>query len=380
MTDAQTDWIHRHADVIAARAPRELEALVAVSTPSGDAHAAEEAAAVAAALAPDDAEIERIACSSPDHAPDLLIRLSGTGSKRVLLLGHLDTVVSHQDHRPLRREDDRLVGSGTIDMKGGDVLALGVLRALSHRREDFAEAALLLVHDEEWRIGGFVHVPRFAGFDACLCFEGGQHADDGKDAVIVKRKAAATVQVTATGRSAHSGSAPDRGINALLALADTARQVAGCHEPHGDDHLTVVPTVIRSGDAFNVVPDRGELIFDVRADMLEAFDRVVAAVPAEVGGARLQASLMREWPGMDSRAPTAGLLARAGAAIGRPIVAAARGGASDASHFAPSIPFTVDGLGPLGGGAHAPHEFVLASGFKPRAEVALAIVDAVLSE
>jgi len=380
MTDVQTDWIHRHAEAIAARAPRELEALVAVSTPSGDAHAAEEAAAVAAALAPDDAEVERLACSSPDHAPDLLIRVPGTGTKRVLLLGHLDTVVSHQDHRPLRREDDRLVGSGTIDMKGGDVLALGVLRALAQRREDFAEAALLLVHDEEWRIGGFVHVPRFAGFDACLCFEGGQHADDGNDAVIVKRKGAATVQVIATGRSAHSGSAPDRGINALLALADTARQVARCHDPQGADHLTVVPTVIRSGDAFNVVPDRGELVFDVRADTAEAFDRVVAAVPDEVGGAKLQAILMRVWPGMDSRAATAGLLERGGRAIGRPIVAAARGGASDASHFAPTIPLTVDGLGPLGGGAHAPHEFVLASGFKPRAEVALALVDAVLFE
>jgi glutamate carboxypeptidase len=88
---------------------------------------------------------------------------------------------------------------------------------------------------------------------------------------------------------------------------------------------------------------------------------------------------MREWPGMDSRAATAGLLERAGAAIGRPIVPAARGGASDASHFAPSIPFTVDGLGPLGGGAHAPHEFVLASGLRPRAEVALALVDTVLA-
>jgi glutamate carboxypeptidase len=173
------DWIQAHADAIAARAPRELEALVAVSSPSGDVHGAEEAAAVAAALAPDDAIIEHIACSSPDHAPDLLIRLLGTGDRRVLLLGHLDTVVSHDDHRPLRREDDRLVGSGTIDMKGGDVLALGVLRALAHRRGDLAEAALLLVCDEEWRVGPFAHVPAFAGFDACLCFEGGQHADGG---------------------------------------------------------------------------------------------------------------------------------------------------------------------------------------------------------
>jgi glutamate carboxypeptidase len=117
----------------------------------------------------------------------------------------------------------------------------------------------------------------------------------------------------------------------------------------------------------------------VRADTLEALRAVAGAVPEEIGGARLESVLMREWPGMDSRAATVDLLARASAAIGRPIVAARRGGASDASHFAPAIPFTVDGLGPLGGGAHAPHEFVLASGLRPRAEVALAIVDAVLS-
>jgi glutamate carboxypeptidase len=374
-----SDWISTHADAIAARAPRELEALVAVSSPSGDVHGAEEAAAVAAALAPEEADVERVPCSSADHAPDLLVRLPGTGSKRVLLLGHLDTVVSHEEHRPLRREDDRLVGSGTVDMKGGDVLALGVLRALAHRREDFAEGSLLLVCDEEWRIGPFQHVERFAGFDACLCFEGGQRTDSGDEAVIVKRKAAATVHVTATGRSSHSGSAPHRGINALLALAGAAQALAARSDPDGDQHLTVVPTVVRCGDAFNVVPDSGELVCDVRADTLDALRAVLPAVPEDIGGARLEALLMREWPGMDSREATRGLLDRAGGAIGRPIVGAARGGASDASHFAPSIPLTVDGLGPLGGGAHAPHEFVAVSGLRPRAEVALAIVDAVLA-
>jgi glutamate carboxypeptidase len=374
-----TDWIQTNADAIAARAPRELEALVAVSSPSGDVHGAEEAAAVAAALVPDDAGVERVPCSSADHAPDLLVRIRGTGTKRILLLGHLDTVIGHADHRPLRREDDRLVGSGTVDMKGGDVLALGVLRALAQRPGDIAEAALLLVCDEEWRVGPFTHVDRFAGWDACLCFEGGQRAEDGREQVIVRRKAAATVHVTATGRSAHSGSAPHRGINALLALAGAAQVLADRHDPDGSEHLTVVPTVIRSGDAFNVVPDAGELVADVRADTLDALRAVVGAVPHEIGGARLDTTLMREWPGMDSRAATAALLERAGAAIGRPIVGARRGGASDASHFAPSIALTVDGLGPLGGGAHAPHEFVLASGIRPRAEVALALADAVLA-
>jgi glutamate carboxypeptidase len=373
------DWIRTHAAAIAARAERELEALVGVSTPSGDARAAQEAAAIAAALAPDDATAEHIPCSSPEHAPDLLLRLSGTGGRRLLLLGHLDTVIAHAEHRPLTRDGDRLVGSGAVDMKGGDVLALGVLRALADRRADFAEAALLLVVDEEWRVGGFRHVPRFDGFDACLCFEAGQLAA-GEEAVIVKRKAAGTIHVTARGRSAHSGSAPDRGVNALLALAAAAQAVAARHAPDGPDHLTAVPTVMRAGEAFNVVPDRGELVCDVRADALTAFAGVLDAVPRDVGGATLEATLMREWPGMDAREHTATLLARASAALGRTIVGDARGGPSDASHFAAAIPLTIDGLGPRGGGAHAPDEYVLASAIEPRAEVALAVVDAVLTQ
>ena len=372
-------WIAEGARRIAARAPRELEALVAVSSPSGDVHGAEEAAAVCAALAPDEAAVERPPCTSPGHAEDLVLRLRGEGAKRLLLLGHLDTVVAHRDHVALHREGDRLVGSGSVDMKGGVVLALGVLRALAERPAEFAEAAVLLVCDEEWRVGEFAHVERFAGFDACLCFEAGQLGEDGADEVVVRRKGAGTLRVVASGRSAHSGSDPDQGRNALLALAAAAQRIAGCHDPEGPARLSAVPTVLRSGDAFNVVPAAGELVCDLRADDHVAFDAVAAAVPAALDEVRLESTLMRRWPGMDARAATAPLLAAAGAALGRPLVAGERGGASDASHFAVSVPLTVDGLGPLGGGAHAPHEYVQEPSLRSRAEVALAVVDAVLA-
>src|SRR3712207_5185672 len=111
-------WVQRAAAEITARAERELEALVAVSSPSGDVRGAEECAAVCAALVPDEAEVGRLPCSSPDHAPDLVARLGGTGQRRILLLGHLDTVVSHAEHRPLERDGEKLIGSGTVDMKG----------------------------------------------------------------------------------------------------------------------------------------------------------------------------------------------------------------------------------------------------------------------
>jgi glutamate carboxypeptidase len=372
-------WVQREAQGIARRATRELDALVAVSSPSGDVHGADECASLCAALVPEDARVERPPCSSPDHAPDLLATLAGTGTRRILLLGHVDTVVAHASHKPLRRDGDHLLGSGAVDMKGGVVLALGALRALAARRADYAEVALLLVCDEEWRTAEFAHVKRFAGWDACLCFEAGELTPEGHEGVVVRRKAAGTIKVVGRGRSSHSGSAPDRGRNALLALAAAAQAVAAYHAPTGPDHLTAVPTVLHAGEAFNVVPGRGELSCDLRADTDAAILRVVEAIPRDVGGVALEPQLVRLWPGMSSEAATGPLLERATAALGRRVAGVARGGASDASHLAASIPLTVDGLGPRGGKAHNPGEYVHEESLASRAEVALAVIDAALS-
>ena len=372
------EWVEHEAAEIAARAERELEALVGVSSPSGDVPAADEAVAVASALLPAEAEVERVACSSPGYARDMVARLSGSGQGRVLLVGHLDTVIGHADHRPMEREEDRLIGSGAVDMKGGVVLSLGVLRALARDPGRFAEVALLLVVDEEWRTAPFAHGERFADFDASLCFEAGERGPGGEEGVIVKRKAAGTLRVRAHGVASHSGSAPDRGRNALLALAEVARRVAVEHDPDGPDRLTAVPTVIRSGHAFNAVPAAGELHCDLRADRLGAFYPVLEAVPADLDGVRLEAELVRRWPGMDTRERSAALLERAGELLGRPVVGTQRGGASDASHMAGHVALSIDGLGPRGGGAHAPSEFILADSLRTRAEVALAVTAAAL--
>jgi glutamate carboxypeptidase len=366
------------AQRIARHAERELEALVGVSSPSGDVRGADEAVAVAATLLPEAAAVSRPQCSTPGQARDLLARVPGRGARRVLLLGHLDTVVGHDAHQPLRTEGGRLYGSGAVDMKGGVVLALGVLRELAARPERFAELALLLVVDEEWRTAPFVHAEQYAGWDACLCFEGGERTPEGAEGVVVRRKAAGTLRVRATGRASHSGSAPDRGANALLGLAAAAQAVAARHDPAGPLRLTAVPTVMRAGDAFNVVPAAGELLCDLRADELGAFAEVTAAVPAEVDGVRLRTALERAWPGMDARAATRDLLAAASARLGRRVAGTERGGASDASHFAGTIPLTVDGLGPRGGGAHTPDEHVLSDALPARAEVALAVALAAL--
>ncbi len=375
----------REAAEIAERAPAELAQLVDISSPSGDVPGAEAALELCASLLPPGAAIGRPVCSTAGSAPDLLGTVAGTGDRRVLLLGHVDTVIGHDAHQRLRADGDRLYGTGTADMKGGDILALGVARALARHPEGFSELAVLLVTDEEWRVAPFVHsspahpTGRFAGYDACLCFEAGQLTPEGEEAVVIRRKAAGTLRVLATGRASHSGSAPDRGRNALLALARTADAVARLHDPTGPDQLSVVPTVMRSGDAFNVVPAAGELIFDLRSRRLAAFDDVMAAVAPELDEVTLEARMERKWPAMDSEAATAQLLADASRLAGRAVVGMARGGASDASHFADTIALTVDGLGPRGGGAHTPDEFVLRDSLARRAEVALAVARAALA-
>ncbi len=363
---------------IAARAEAELEALVDLSSPSGDVPSAEEALALCRELLPEGAETERVPCSTSGSAPDLIARTSGQGKRRILLLGHVDTVFAHENHAPMRRDGERLYGSGTADMKGGVVLSLGVARALAARPESFAELAVLLVTDEEWRTEPFTHIERFAGYDACLCFEAGERGPGGEEGVVVRRKAAATLRVRAQGLAAHSGSAPDQGRNALLALCAAAQTIAAHHDPRGPEHMTAVPTVLHAGAAFNVVPAEGELLCDMRADHLDAVDAVATQIPSEVGGATLEPEMLRRWPGMDTTAAAWPLFAGATTRLGRPIIGVSRGGASDASHFAAAIPLTFDGLGPRGGGAHTPGEFVLAVSLRERAEVALALTAEVL--
>src|SRR4029079_9956595 len=128
---------------------------------------------------------------------------------------------------------------------------------------------------------------------------------EGGDAVIVKRKAAGTLRVIAHGRSSHSGSAPDHGRNALPGLAAAAQAVSAMHDPQGALRLTAVPTILRSGDAFNVVPAAGALLCDMRAHDAVARDSVLEAVPRDVGGVTLEPALLRLWPGMDARGPAA---------------------------------------------------------------------------
>ncbi|MGO9754314.1 MAG: M20/M25/M40 family metallo-hydrolase [Solirubrobacteraceae bacterium] len=370
------EFIQDQRKVISSAALSHLASFVSVSSSSGDVAGAERMAGKIAALAPARATITRPPCSSKGYAPDLLITSRGTGCGRLLLLGHFDTVIPHHLHRDLCTYGDVLAGSGTYDMKGGILIALGVLHALTLRPELYDEVGLLVVGDEE-KGRRLAHVGAdWMRFDGCLCFEGGEHADKGP-AVIVRRKLLSHLKVSATGLSAHPGTSRTAGRSALLALSKLALEL-DTHVSGAQEDLTITPVMMHAGDAINVLPGAGTLAFDIRAFRTNTVLALLDNLPASIDGVRFDYSAENLFPAFEAGRACEQCLLKAGAMLGHELAGVSRGGASDINFLSEAIPVCIDGLGPAGGGDHGPDEHVLASSFETQAGIALALSSAIL--
>ena len=139
------------------------------------------------------------------------------------------------------------------------------------------------------------------------------------------------------------------GAHRAARLGEAARRVAALADPDGDRRLTAAPTVMRGGDAFNVVPAAGELVCDLRADGLEAFEPSGRGRPAGIDGG-LEAELVRRWPGMDTRGAVGGrLLGPAAGLLGRPSQAGGAAAPATPATWPSTLAADLDGLGPRGG-------------------------------
>lgn len=309
--------------------------------------------------------------ASPDVAPDV---------GPVVVLAHLDTVwpAGTTGRWPFTVVEDRASGPGAFDMKAGLVQALFALAELTAPGRvgpAHPEVVLLVTADEE--IGspaGRALVEEAAqGASAVLVLE----ASAPGGALKVARKGVGNYWLHVTGRAAHAGLEPERGINALVAAAHLVLALDGLADPVAG--TTVTPTLARAGSAQNTVPASASVAVDVRAASTAEQTRVDEALRALTveGGAtvRLEGGINR--PPLEEAMST-GLLAaaqRAAARCGFPTLEAARvGGGSDGNFTAALGVPTLDGLGAVGGGAHAEGEHVLASTMPGRAALLAALV------
>jgi len=302
----------------------------------------------------------------------------GDGPTRVLVLGHHDTVwpIGSLTTHPFGVTDGVLRGPGCVDMKAGVVLALHVLAELGVPDG----VTLLVTADEE--LGSPTSRPlvegEAAGCAAALVLES---AGPG-GALKTARKGISRYQVRVHGRAAHAGLDPERGVNATVELAHQVLAIAALGDP--ERGTTVTPTLLSAGTAANTVPATGEVAVDVRARDAAEQGRVDAAMRAlrpVLPGARLAVLGGPNRPPMAASASTA-LFERAvtvAARLGLPApTSAAVGGGSDGNFTAGIGTPTLDGLGAVGGGAHADDEHVLVDALPARAALIAALIADVL--
>jgi glutamate carboxypeptidase len=367
----------RHTTSDLAQLVDEIGTLVTCESPSSDLAAVAASADVVARLGAAHLGVEpdRVVLGGRTH---LRWRLGG-GPRRVLVLGHHDTVwpLGSLATHPFAVTDGVLRGPGCFDMKAGLVMAFHAVATLP----DADGITVLVTGDEE--IGSPTSreliEAEAGGCAAVLVLEAS--AEHG--ALKTQRKGVSLYEVTAHGRAAHAGLEPEKGVNATIELAHQVRAVAELGDPALG--TTVTPTLSRSGTTTNTVPATGGFAVDVRATTRAEQDRVEAAMRAlrpVLPGATLTVTGGPNRPPLEASA-SAALFARArdlASSLGLPATrGVAVGGGSDGNFTAGIGVPTLDGLGASGGGAHADDEHVLVDELPGRTALVAALLGDLLA-
>jgi glutamate carboxypeptidase len=293
--------------------------------------------------------------------------------RSVLVVGHLDTVwpIGTLERMPFRVTPDGCAyGPGIFDMKSGVAIIVESLRTIVSRRlATKRPIRLLLTCDEE--IGSqtsrSIIEEEARNAAAALILEppiaGG--------VVKTGRKGIGTFTIRATGRAAHAGLDPEKGVNAIVELAHQTLRLAALNDYERGASVSV--GLIEGGSALNVVPASAFAKVDVRFWTPEDGEELVAAIrglaPA-TAGARIEVSGGINRPPMPRSEGNIALYEHArdlAAELGFDLKDDVVGGGSDGNFIAAIGAPVLDGLGVDGAGAHAEHEHIVIEDIPRRA-------------
>jgi len=290
---------------------------------------------------------------------------AGRASGQVMVLGHTDTVypLGTLGKMPFRVAAGRAWGPGTFDMKGGIVLALFAVDALRALKiQPTKRFVFLWTSDEE--IGS--ESSRRAieeearRSDAVLVLE----PSFGREGRLkTQRKGVGGAEIIVTGRSAHAGIDPEKGVNAVHELALQIARLMKMNDPRRG--ITVQTTVVSGGTITNVVPEHARALVDIRyarAADVAGINRKLHALRPILEGARVSVTGGADRPPLERTAAVRKLFGVAESLMqemGLLLGEASTGGGSDGSFTAALGVPTLDGLGAVGDGAHSPREHVV---------------------
>ncbi|MDN3641126.1 M20 family metallopeptidase [Lutimonas halocynthiae] len=285
------------------------------------------------------------------------------GAAVQLMVGHCDTVWKKHtlENMPIHDSEERLSGPGVFDMKAGITQMIFAIKALKELEIECNVSPMVLINSDE-EIGSFESsntIKRIARI-ACrafileppLGFEG---------KLKTARKGIGKFTLNVTGKPAHAGLNPDEGVSAIIELSHHIQDLFKLND--FKKGITVNVGMIQGGSSANVIAEESQAIVDVRVHNMEDasfIEREILNLKPKHKGVSLKIDGGFGRPPMERtlRNQKLWLLARDIAEnMSLTLDQATAGGGSDGNTTS-LYTATLDGLGTVGDGAHARHEFI----------------------
>ncbi|XOB60641.1 M20 family metallopeptidase [Campylobacterota bacterium DY0563] len=308
-----------------------------------------------------------------DH---LLFKTAKKEGKKILLLGHNDTVFPQGYFESFKEDEEWVYGPGVCDMKGGNIVALQSLRNIFEKNKEIFNIDFLLVSDEETGSDDSKEVTSSIAkdYDYCFVFE----AAGANLELVTARKGVGKYIIKVEGKASHAGTSYKKGINANL---EGAIKLQKYHELIDFEEGTIVNVgKMEGGIGINTVSPHCELMMEFRFDKKEEELRVVKEVEritatSYIEGTKSHADGIIQRGVMEENDKQLKLISFFEELTQQSISREKRGGVSDANIVASCGTTTLDGFGPYGDGDHTVNERALKSSFEQRISMMTKILD-----
>lgn len=338
-------------------------------------------------IEPTEGDMHRLS-DTPDKVGKMVrATFTGTGTKKILLLAHMDTVYPRGmlAEQPFRIDGDRAYGLGIADDRHGIAVilhSLAMLKAVNFR--DYATITVFINADEEIGSPGSRnhHIRLGAEHDAILSFESGGNAQE--DRIRLATSGHALAQLTVRGRASHAGAAPERGINALDELAFQILQMRDLSDPATG--VKVNWTLARAGIVSNMIPPGAQASADVRVARIADYDGIEQRLRERIKKkllpeAQVELVFERRFPPLEPKPSSRALSGHAQAVyrelgLTLKVLEDSAGGFTDAANASlkTSSP-VIEGFGLRGFGAHTVNaEYILISSIESRLYLATRMI------
>ena len=336
-------------------------------------------------IEPTEADTVRLS-DTPEKIGKMVRATFGTGTKKILLMAHMDTIYPRgmAAQQPFRIDGDRAYGLGIADNRHGIAVILhsiAILNAMNFR--DYGTITVFINADEEIGSPGSRnhHTRLGAEHDAVMSFEGGGNEKD--DRISLATSGHALALLTVRGRASHVVR-PEAGINALDELAHQILQMRNLSDPKTG--VKVSWTLARAGLVYNMIPPGAQATGDVRVARIADYDGIEQKLRERIKNkllaeAHVELVFERRFPPLEPKPSSRALSAHAQSIyteIGKKLNVRedASGGFTDAANASLKTQAPViEGFGLHGFGSHTTNaEYILMSSIEPRLYLAARMI------